>query len=351
MTTHTSVRDLPGATEFLHLSAKTGQDPLLVQGPGGNTSIKADGTLWVKASGTELADALLKDIFLPVRLSHLLAGLERGDPASETSADFVVKELNPKGLRPSIETTLHAVLPQRIVVHVHCVETLGWACRSDAEARLGERLNGLSWVFVPYARPGLPLTQGLSARLSPVPSVVVLGNHGLVVAGETVEAAAKLLAEVARRLRRLPAKARPANWAQLEAAAAGSSYLPVRDADVHAIATDPGRLAMAGKGSLYPDHVIFLGPSVIVLGEGESAAAALARAPRPIAPLLLLPGAGVLLPRDATPSVRALARCLADVTARLGSGDPLRYLQPADELALLNWDAEKYRQAMAKRVP
>ncbi len=350
MTTVRAIRDVPGAMEFLHYSAKCGQDPLLVQAAGGNTSIKQNGVLWVKASGTELADALLKDIFVPVALAPLLTGLERGDPACETSADFVVRELNTRGLRPSIETTFHAVLPQRIVVHVHCVETLSWACREDGEAELRTRLKGLDWVWVPYGRPGLPLSLQLKARLSPIPSVVVLGNHGLVVAGETVEAAAKLLAEVGRRLRRPAAEARPANWAKLEQAANGSTYLPVRDAQVHGIATDPFRLEAARRGSLYPDHVIFLGPSAVVLSEGETAADALAREPRPMAPLMLVPGAGALLPQSALPSAHALARCLADVTARLRPGDPLHYLNPSDEMALLNWDAEKYRQALAKRA-
>ena len=350
MTPPRSVRDVAGAMEFLYLSAKCGQDPLLVQAAGGNTSLKADGLLWVKASGTELADALLKDIFVPVRLAPLLAGLERGDSACETSSEFVAGDLNPSGLRPSIETTFHAVLPQRVVVHVHCVETLSWACREDGEAELRTRLQGLAWVWVPYGRPGLPLSLQIKARLSPVPSVVVLGNHGLVVAGETVEAAAKLLAEVGRRLRRPVAEAKSANWGALEAAGNGSGYLPVRDAQVHAIATDPFRLEAAAKGSLYPDHVIFLGPAALVLRAGERAADALAREPRPIAPLLLVPGAGALLPEGALPAAHALARCLADVTARLRPGEPLRYLLPTDEMALLNWDAEKYRQALAKRA-
>jgi len=349
MTTHKSIRDVPGATEFLQLSAKCGQDRLLVQAAGGNTSIKAEGTLWVKASGTELADALLKDIFVPVRLAPLLQGLERGDPACETAADYVMTELNPKGLRPSIETTFHAVLPQRVVVHVHCVETLSWACRADGEAELRTRLKGLDWVWVPYGRPGLPLSLQIKARLSPIPSVVVLGNHGLVVASDTVEGAAKLLAEVARRLRRPAAVAPAANWARLEAAAEGSAYLPVPDAQVHGIATDPFRLEIASLGSLYPDHVIFLGPSVVVLEDGARAVEALARGTRQIAPLLLVPGAGALLPQSALPAAHALARCLADVTARLRPGDPVRYLKPTDEYALLNWDAEKYRQALARR--
>ena len=46
--------------KFRELSADLGRNPLLVQGAGGNTSIKEDGLLWVKASGTWLSEATEK---------------------------------------------------------------------------------------------------------------------------------------------------------------------------------------------------------------------------------------------------------------------------------------------------
>ena len=59
--------------------AEIGHDRLLVQAAGGNASWKEGGTLWVKASGTWLAEAQKKDIFLPVDLEHLTDGMARGD--------------------------------------------------------------------------------------------------------------------------------------------------------------------------------------------------------------------------------------------------------------------------------
>jgi rhamnose utilization protein RhaD (predicted bifunctional aldolase and dehydrogenase) len=58
-------------------------------------------------------------------------------------------------LRPSIETSVHAILPQRVVVHVDCVETIACACLEDAERRLADKLAGFNWTFIPYVRPGL----------------------------------------------------------------------------------------------------------------------------------------------------------------------------------------------------
>ncbi len=44
-------------------------------------------------------------------------------------------------------------MPQKVVVHVHCVETIAVAVRADAEVVLAEKLAGLPYAFVPYARP------------------------------------------------------------------------------------------------------------------------------------------------------------------------------------------------------
>jgi rhamnose utilization protein RhaD (predicted bifunctional aldolase and dehydrogenase) len=331
---------------LLALSERIGRDPALVQGPGGNTSIKSGGTLIIKASGTWLSQARERAIMVPVRLAPLLEAMELDDEATETCESFVVAAENPSGLRPSIETTLHAALPQRVVLHVHCVETIAWAAREDAATALATPLAGFDWAFVPYFRPGRPLTRAVRQAMRPGVSVLVLGNHGLVVGAETVAEAAALLAEVSGRLR-LPARAAPpADPATLAAAAAGSSYRPAEDAAAHGSATDPASFLIATGGSYYPDHVIFLGPAAIPLAPGAAADEMAARASRPTLPVLLVEGAGVLMHEGATPGAAALARCLADVTARVDPTVRLRFLTATEEDELVNWDAEKYRQAL-----
>ena len=117
------------------------------------------------------------------------------------------------------------------------------------------------------------------------------------------------------------------------------------------ITADPVSLDHARKGSLYPDHVVFLGPGVFVLGSGETLDAGLGRAriaglgdPR----IALIPDKGVLVHRRAVAAVEPMARCLADVTARIGRDEPVRALPDRDVDALVNWDAEKYRQSLAR---
>jgi rhamnose utilization protein RhaD (predicted bifunctional aldolase and dehydrogenase) len=179
---------------------------------------------------------------------------------------------------------------------------------------------------------------------------VVLGKHGLVVAGDSVAEAAQLRAEVSRRLARATRDAPYVDRAALRRAQ-GGGYSPAEEDELHAVATDPISLAAARSGSLYPDHVVFLGPGIVETEGAETAADAARRAGQPDTPLVIVPGAGVLLHDRATASARALARCLADVTSRLASDDPIDPLNPADEAQLLDWDAEKYRQSLDQRAP
>lgn len=331
------------------LSARIGADPLLVQAAGGNTSLKQDGVMWIKASGTWLRHAEERDIFVPVAIAPLRQALERDDPACESCADFVRADLTSPGLRPSIETTVHASFAHRIVVHVHCVETISWAVRADAEAMLAPRLASFQWAFIPYRRPGLPLAREIRKRLKADTDVLVLGNHGLVVAAETVEAAEELLRRVVRALARPARAALSADLPALTELARGGLHEPAGDPAIHALAVDAVSLAQARIGTLYPDHIIFLGAGVAVMQEGEdpkTAAARIGLSGRPEPRLIAVPGKGVLLSKDVTPAMLAMARCLADVTARLGESDPARALTREDELALVNWDAEKYRQSL-----
>lgn len=319
------------------LSAKLGNDPEQVQAAGGNTSIKSDDILWVKASGLWLKDAETRDIFVPVNLAKLHDNYAKAlnDPVKST----VIEALNPNGLRPSIETSLHALMPQQCVLHTHSVRTIALAIREDWLEVLQERLAGLAWCAVPYVKPGLDLTRGLQHALTLANGrqhvdIAILGNHGLVVAGNDLAAAAQLLDDVERRLD-APSISLSVDH-QREPPPEGWRHVthPVCDA----LAFDENMRERAIGGSLYPDHVIFLG------------SAATTSEPSDDGPKLWLhPRAGALLPVDAGPSADEMALCLALVLARVPNDAKLRYISRDDEAALLDWDAEKYRQALAKR--
>jgi rhamnose utilization protein RhaD (predicted bifunctional aldolase and dehydrogenase) len=332
------------------LSAALGADPLRTQGAGGNTSIKRDGVMWIKASGTWLADALAQDIFTPVRLDPLRKAIAAGESRAAAAVDFVDTQLNVTGLRPSIETSVHAIMPSPVVVHIHCVNTIALAVRRDGESVVCERLSphaDVALAFVPYRKPGLPLAHAIAERLAKDTNLLVLANHGLVVAGETI-------AEVADRIERVcealsaPARATPqVDTQRLASIVEGADYRLPHNPAVHAVALDPKSLTIARLGSLYPDHVVFLGPGLV---EASVASGRLRAAPEGRRPPLMmaLPGLGVVLHRSTSKNAEAMARCLADVAARIPEKAPIRVLTRAEEEELMNWEAEAYRQSVGR---
>ncbi|MGJ3264592.1 MAG: class II aldolase/adducin family protein [Salinarimonas sp.] len=330
--------------DLIRVSARLGADPLLIQAAGGNTSVKGSGVMWIKASGMLLADARVREIFVACDLEAIRDAVASGQARADRPAEFALGE---GALRPSIETSLHAVFPQRVVVHVHCVNTLALAIRPDAEAAFAARLGGFDWAIVPYVKPGANLARVVKAALGPRTDVVVLRNHGLVVAADSVAEADALLGRVVAALT-VPAETAAPDLPLLEARA-GEGYVPLpADDPLHAVACSPRLLDAALAGSLYPDHVIFCGVGAVALAPGETPGSAARRVAKgvPAPPFLLVPGAGALIGADASEGARALARCLGDVLTRLEPGASVVALTQPQNAELLNWDAEIYRQQL-----
>ncbi len=224
-------------------------------------------------------------------------GIERDE--TDPAAGRVLGET---ALRPSIETTLHALLPHRVVLHLHSVNALAWEVRADGESKVAGRLAGLAWAWVPYRRPGLPLTRAVRAPAAAGAAVLVLANHGIVVGADDCAVAEALVREVERRLAVAARAAPPADAARLAAMAAASGYRVVADPVVQALATDAACLAHVRAGVLYPDHVVFLGGEACIVDDAASLPAVVAayRERNAMAPAaLFVPGAGVLIGRRA----------------------------------------------------
>lgn len=314
-------------TRFRAFSARLGRDPLRVQGAGGNTSIKDGNTMWIKASGTELADAATRDIFVAV--DRAAARAEAQGSAGDGSCRATVRD-PAQTLRPSIETTFHAALDWPVVAHTHSIATLVHVTTREGRAAALDKLAGLPAVLVPYAKPGLPLTREIMGRVAPDTRVILLASHGLIVCGASVPDAAALMEDVEMRLA-LPARA-TATRAPDTRAPEGFDW-----ADAGWIARDARAAALAQAGSYYPDHVVFLGPALPLADHAGSP------------PAVLVRGQGIALRQGATPSQRAMLRCLADVLSRLPADWTPVPIGPEAEAELLDWDAEKYRQALAAR--
>ena len=330
---------VPDLTPLRKLSAKLGANLDLVQAGGGNTSLKDNGTLWVKASGKWLARAMQEDMFLPVLQQDIL---RRMDQDEEYIEEYTTE--SGESLRPSVETSMHAVLPHRIVLHVHSVRTIAWAIRTDMPAALSDRLAGLRWEWIPYIHPGLILGKEIRSRLSSKPDVLILGNRGLVVAADDCDSAEALLQDVERRLE-CPVRApQPAGIDGLaRVVPAGFRIAP--DAEVHALALDSFSVEVATRGTFYPDQCVYVGPALALHHNIAGFVHQFGVLPK----VLLAPGKGVLVANDLNRAGREVLISLKRVIERLHPAIAVRTLEAAEVSRLINWDAEKYRIALANR--
>ena len=329
--------------DLLAVSERLGRDPLQVQGPGGNTSLKENGAMWVKASGMWLAETRSRDIMVPVDAGALTAALD--DDAPDTA--FVPDGEHASGLRPSIETSFHAALPWPVVIHTHCVATIAAAVRADAETVVAEKLGDLGASFVPYVKPGRDLTRAILARTRPTTRIVVLGNHGLICCGADATSAEALLRKVSARFKPGTLPETRTIDPDLVDQLAGTDWMPAPE-QAQPLARDPVQLGLAGGATLYPDHLVFLGPGVAI-ADDDDVQIATERAARLAPPrkLLLFPGRGAAIPKDSDAGVKALARALGDVVSRIAPGAEINRLTQAQEADLLNWDAEAYRRSLS----
>ena len=318
MTKYMSVASQAELSSLRELSALVGSDLLLTQASTGNSSIKLENILWIKASGKWMADAIHEDIFIRLDLAEVKECIkQKADPA----------ELD---VRASIETAMHAVMPHRVVLHIHSVDTIAWAVRQDAPVQLKCRLDGLLWQWISYVPSGLPLAREIEKALSACPdtNVLILGNHGLVIGGDDCGAVEELLSQVQQRLALCPRQPDPTDYAALAKIADGSSWSLPYDNEIHALGTDAISRAILSVGILYPCQLIFSTSSAPVPFRSIPCLDPRDQWERRYRSqqFLMIERCGVIVKRTMTPAQRAMMSGLAQVVQRINSSAPLRYL-------------------------
>ncbi len=333
----------PIREEIERFSERVGSDPLLTQAAGGNVSWKDGNTLWVKSSGAWLEHARREDMFVPVDLAAIRRSIDAG------LENYVEHRMAGSTLRPSIETALHALMPQAVVAHLHAVDALAHSVMHDGPERLRTKLSGIDWMWVPYRKPGAQLASQVASQLrerSAAPELLVLGNHGVVFCAASVSGLDALVATLADRLRLPP---RPVAAPDVVAPLAG--YRPAGRRESHALAFDPVGLALAQRRwVLYPDHAVFLGPQAHVhatMDQAVHARAGDAIEDRLARPCVIVPGGGIWLADGTSEAAERMLDCYVDVCLRIDRPDAVTSLSIDEVDALLNWEAESFRKQRA----
>lgn len=138
--------------ELEAMSNRYGTDPQYVLAGGGNTSYKNDTTLYVKGSGTSLATIKAADFVSLDERSRLAAMWEitysenEAEREGQVLADMMSARVEGENRRPSVETLLHDLFPQRFVLHVHPAAVNAMTCAQNGKQIASELFPESVWV-------------------------------------------------------------------------------------------------------------------------------------------------------------------------------------------------------------
>jgi rhamnose utilization protein RhaD (predicted bifunctional aldolase and dehydrogenase) len=205
--------------QLIKISNRVGKDTSLIQGGGGNTSVKTkDGKhMYIKASGTALKDMNEQNGWRKLQLDLVLSIIK---DKSIAQLDICAREMEvvnqlllacddkvTTDARPSVEAHLHAFL-DKCVIHLHPVAVLAYACAKNGRAELEKLFKKESFppVWVPYTDPGFMLAKKIAKliddyqnRFGKKPAILFLQKHGLLISANSTDAALQLLREVINR--------------------------------------------------------------------------------------------------------------------------------------------------------
>ena len=187
------VRRMSALEALVYRSRLIGGEESLGLFGGGNTSLKCwardlagrpQEVLWVKGSGADLKTCEARH-FAPLPLAALRPLAARRAMRDEAMVAFLERHLlDPKAPRPSIETLLHAFIPEAAVDHTHADAILSLANTRHGE-RLIRRVLGPRLLWIPYLQPGFALSRRVAQAYQRRPDAhgAVLEQHGLITWG------------------------------------------------------------------------------------------------------------------------------------------------------------------------
>ncbi len=191
---------------IIELSREYGSNPDYVLAGGGNTSVKGDGMLYVKASGFRLgniteAGFVGMDLEALTEITKKTYSADEKTAEAEVLADMMAARLPGMTARPSVEALLHALFPQKYVVHLHPAVVNGLTCGAEGKAILDRLFPGRA-LWMDEIKPGYTLAMaakaamdGFKAQTGKDLDLLVMQNHGVFFAGACENCVRALIAE------------------------------------------------------------------------------------------------------------------------------------------------------------
>lgn len=340
------------------MSNRYGADPSYVLAGGGNTSYKTEDILYVKGSGTSLATIKAED-FVRLERAKLSAMWEKtysmieAERESQVLADMMAARCEGESRRPSVETLLHNLFPQKFVLHVHPALVNGLTCGKDGAAIAKKLFPRAVWVDA--CRPGYILASLCREKLTAYSQatgeeaeLLFLQNHGVFFAADSVEAIDALVSGVMEALASYVGEVTKARRAWL-----GKTLCALTGATCAAFLDGEGVASFDPTlNSPTPDHIVYckanylsVSPNVsdeALKEQVEAFTAANGYAPR----VVVVKGEGaVVLGADEKQLTTVKDVFLDQVKVYHASAAFGGYFGMSDDLVdfIVNWEVESYR--------
>jgi rhamnose utilization protein RhaD (predicted bifunctional aldolase and dehydrogenase) len=202
--------------DLIKVSNTVGMDKTLVQGGGGNTSIKTDdgNHMYIKASGTALGEMNLQKGWRKVKLSAIKNIFEDRELAimiqNEREKEIVKRLLDAcddditGDIRPSVEAPFHAILG-KCVIHLHALAVLAYVCSNKGRELTEKMFNdeNLSPLWIPYSDPGYSLGLRVHALVmdylescGQLPQIIFMEKHGVIISSEDKQQGLRIVKKV-----------------------------------------------------------------------------------------------------------------------------------------------------------
>ena len=344
------------------MSNKYGANPQYVLAGGGNTSFKSAENLWIKGSGTALATIKAEDFVVMDRSKLNLmwtADYPENEAARESAVlqDMMDARVEGETRRPSVETLLHDLFPQKYILHVHPTLINGLTCSVEAEAGMRKLLPEAVWVDA--CKPGYILALECKEKMDAFKAaygrdadLLFLQNHGIFFAADTAEAvgqlAEKTMATVTAAITRFPNEAAvevdearvEAIREKLAALYGGACYFLTNQ---EILGYDPA------TESLSPDHIVYAKAKQLALDTEEKleeAFAAFEAANGYKAKITFIKGLGMFACDATEKSAQTAASVMYDAVKVVCYAESFGGVQPMPAFLIdfiVNWEVESYR--------
>jgi len=337
----TAIKDL------IKISQYAGDRADYTQGGGGNTSVKNEGTMLIKASGYRLVDINETTAFVAVDKNAIKNYYESVDlsvekdyekESAEVSKNSVIPLDGIVTLRPSVEVGFHAIL-KKYVIHTHSVYANLLTCSMEGES-LAEKLfkdKDFGFIFLPYINPGFELTLAMKNKIEEYiketgkyPEVIFMKNHGLVVTGDYIERVKAVNTDVNETIRKYFGLEDNFRKVELSKTQTGfKSETAIVNDFVKANKLDK---AVLDETPLYPDQLVYLNnilahsPETMVVKDGS-----------------VYYNTDI---KQATTLEETLAAYLFVVTTVKKANLTVSKMNEKEVYFINNWEAEKYRRSV-----